>query len=204
MAFLKQLKYTGFIFNSNTGITVAGSVRIAEGERLTNSCVVYGPMGDLLASYAKMHPFSPAGEQMVYSPGNALSCFEVDGVRFGLAICYDLRFADLFHAYARAGVHCVCVPAAWPCVRLHHWRLFLQTRALENQYYVAGTGTIGRSPVAEYCGGSAVFGPDGEERAAAGDAERLLFAEIDPAEVTRTRTGFPVMEDRRDDLYSSL
>lgn len=186
------------------GITVVGSARITDGERLTNSCVVYGPKGDLVASYAKMHLFSPSGEQMVYSPGNALGCFEVDGVKFGLAICYDLRFADLFRAYGRAGVHCVCVPAAWPCERVEHWRLFVQARALENQYYVAGTGTIGTTPVAEYCGGSAVVGPDGVEQAAAGDGQHLLFADIDPAEVMRARASFPVTADRRDDLYPSL
>jgi len=188
----------------DAGITVVGSARITVGAGLTNSCVVYGPEGDLLTTYAKMHLFSPAGEETVYSPGDALGCFEVDGVRFGLAICYDLRFGDLFRAYARAGAHCVCVPAAWPCARLHHWHLFLQARALENQYYVAGTGTVGRTPVAEYCGGSAVFGPDGEERAGAGGGERLLFEDIDPAEVTRVRGSFPVMADRRDDLYPSL
>jgi omega-amidase len=186
------------------GITVVGSARIIDGERLTNSCVVYGPKGDLLVSYAKMHLFSPSGEQMVYSPGNALGCFEVEGVRFGLAVCYDLRFADLFRAYARAGVHCVCVPAAWPCERLHHWRLFVQARALENQYYVAGTGTIGTTPVGEYCGGSVVVGPDGDERAAGGDGEHLLFADIDPSEVMRVRASFPVTADRRDDLYRTL
>ncbi|MBT8507019.1 hypothetical protein AZH53_01065 [Methanomicrobiaceae archaeon CYW5] len=187
-----------------SGITVVGSARIMGDAGLTNSCVVYGPEGELLTSYAKMHLFSPAGEEMVYTPGNSLGCFAVGGVQFGLAVCYDLRFGDLFSAYARAGVHCVCVPAAWPCERLHHWRLFLATRALENQYYVAGAGTIGTTPVGEYCGGTAVMGPDGEERAAAGDGERLLFADIDAGEVGRVRASFPVTADRRDDLYRRL
>jgi len=186
------------------GITVAGSARISGDAGLTNTCIVYGPDGRLLTSYAKMHLFSPDGEEMVYTPGDSLGCFSVGDVRFGLAVCYDLRFGDLFRAYARAGVHCVCVPAAWPCERLHHWRLLLAARALENQYYVAGIGTIGTTPVAAYCGGSAVAGPDGDERAAAGDGERLLFAEIDPAEVGRVRASFPVTGDRRDDLYRRL
>lgn len=186
------------------GITVVGSARITGDAGLMNACVVYGPEGDLLTSYEKMHLFSPAGEQMVYAPGNSLGRFAVGDVRFGLAVCYDLRFGDLFSAYARAGVHCVCVPAAWPCERLHHWRLFLAARALENQYYVAGTGTIGTTPVGEYCGGSAVIGPDGEDRAAAGDGERLLFADIDAGEVGRARASFPVTADRRDGLYHTL
>lgn len=188
-----------------TGIHLLGSYRKETGGMPQNVAALFAPSGACIAEYAKMHLFSPGGEDRSYLPGDALATATIGGVRVGIAICYDLRFPELFSAYRRAGCDAIVVPAAWPCVRLKHWHLFLRARALENQMYVAGVNPAGGGPEDEYCGGTVVVTPLGEVAAEAKVTGKVLvFADIDPAVVRSVRTAFPVAGDRRSDLYSSL
>ncbi len=187
------------------GIHVLGSYRKKTESMPQNVAAVFAPDGARIAEYAKIHLFSPGGEDTSFLPGNELALFTIGGVRFGIAICYDLRFADLFCAYARAGCDAVVVPAAWPCARLKHWDLFLHARALENQMYVAGVNPAGGLTGEVNCGGTVVVDPWGETVVRAEDAgTTLIFADIDPGAVRKARAAFPVRADRRDDLYPSL
>ena len=86
------------------------------------------------------------------SPGSDLGIFTLGSLTCGIAICYDLRFPDLFRIYAQKGVQVVFVPAAWPQKRINHWELFITARAAENQMYVAGVNTTGVTPVDTYSG----------------------------------------------------
>lgn len=160
--------------------------------RPRNMTYAVSPEGRVVAAYAKVHLFSPDGEDRACTPGTSPSTFEAGGVRFALAICYDLRFPALFTHYAACRVDCVLVPAAWPVVRLSQWDLLVRARALEGEYYVAGANA---GP------GSCIAGPDGapvgEER---GD---LVLADIDPARISAMRTAVPVGRDRRPELYAT-
>lgn len=188
-----------------TGIHVMGSYRKETAKMPQNVAAVFAPEGVCVAEYAKIHLFSPAGEDQSFLPGKDLGIFTISGIRFGIGICYDLRFPELFSAYARAGCAAVMVPAAWPCTRMKHWNLFLHARALENQMYVAGINPAEGHPEGEYCGGTAVMNPLGETVAEAeGVGTSLLFADIDPGVVRAARAAFPVCADRRDDLYPLL
>ncbi|KAF1078176.1 nitrilase-related carbon-nitrogen hydrolase [Methanogenium sp. MK-MG] len=187
------------------GIHVLGSYRKETDTLPQNVAAVFTPDGRCIAEYAKMHLFSPGGEDAAFLPGAKLSIFTLGGVRFGIAICYDLRFADLFGAYARAGCAAVIVPAAWPCTRLKHWSLFLHARALENQMYVLGINPAKGAAGGAYCGGTTIANPQGETVVRAeGTGSCLVCADIDPAAVRAARAAFPVGADRRDELYSSL
>lgn len=127
-------------------------------------------------------PLLTGGEDASFLPGDTLGIFRLGNVRFGIAICYDLRFADLFGAYARAGCAAVIVPAAWPCARLKHWDLFLHARALENQMYVMGINPAKDSAGGgEYCGGTTIVDPQGGETVvrAEGAGCSLVCADID-------------------------
>lgn len=173
------------------GIWVVGSCY--EGYlRPRNMVYAISPEGRIPASYAKVHLFSPDGEDAACTPGTAPATFEAGGVRFALAVCYDLRFPDLFAHYATYGVDCVLVPAAWPAVRLAQWDLLVRARALDGEYYVAG---------ANAGAGSCIAGPDGglvgEEK---GD---LVLGEIDLTRISAMRTALPVVKDRRPDLYTA-
>lgn len=186
------------------GIAVLGSFRERQNHSPRNTAVAIDAGGRIAAAYSKIHLFSPGREQQAYSPGNRPATFTVDGIRFGIAICYDLRFSELFAAYARLGADAVLVPAAWPCERIRHWELFIRTRALEHQIVVAGINTTGDTPVGHYCGGSLVADAEGEILSRAGEGEGLIRAPVDPSAIAEARKRLPIHSDRRRDLYKQF
>ena len=193
----------GEIAEKNGRASVGSIIETGQGDRPKNTVVVLGPDGDILATYAKIHLFSPGREDCNYTAGDHIATFVVDGTTFGLAVCYDLRFPELFRIYALAGVECVLVPAAWPCCRIHHWEILLPARALENRYYVAGVNTA-QGPDGTYCGRSLATDPDGTVIARGGEGEELLLARIDPTKVHESRLSLPSLSDRKSDLYQRL
>ena len=188
----------------NYTIAIIGSFREAALPLPKNSAVAIGDDGGLLARYAKIHPFAPGAEDKCYAPGHDPAVFCLKKLKLGIALCYDLRFPELFRVYADRGVHGVIVPSAWPQHRRQHWELFVRARAAENQIFVVGINTTGRNPTGEYAGGSITAGPDGSVIAQAGEGESILFSDLDPAAVEETRRQFPVHKDRRTDLYTRL
>lgn len=185
------------------GIGVLGSFREKKEGLPANTTVFFDEKGNILSKYSKIHLFSPAGEDKYFSSGSSLSVFEYSGMKFGVAICYDLRFPELFHKYRILGAECILVPSAWPCKRLSHWELFLRTRAVENRIYIVGINATGRNPVDDYCGGSMAVSPGGDIIAGPADGEGLLYADIDPLSVHRADYGPDTLSDRRDDLYKA-
>jgi predicted amidohydrolase len=185
----------------DNSIGVLGSFRETGAENPRNTSVFFDEAGVLLAKYSKIHLFNPGGENKCFSPGDKPSIFTYKNVRFGLAICYDLRFSDLFTYYAKVGCECVIIQAAWPKLRMNHWETLIHSRAIENQYFVAGVNTTGKTPVDEYFGGSLLVSPAGEALMKADEKEGLYYAEIDSSLVLETRKKLDLVSDRRDDLY---
>jgi omega-amidase len=185
-------------------IGIIGSLREKHDPLPKNTAIAIGCDGGILASYTKMHLFSFCHENEGNTPGTDLGIFTLDSLMCGMAICYDLRFPDLFRLYAQKGVQVVFVPSAWPQCRIRHWELFITARAAENQMYVVGVNTTGTTPVDQYSGASITADPQGTIISRANEAEQLVFSDIDPGEVTRTRDGFPVEKDRKDALYYSI
>jgi omega-amidase len=185
-------------------IFLVGSYVERHEPRPLNTSIAIDPTGEVVASYSKIHPFSPGGEDLHYGAGDRLSVFTAEGVRFGIAICYDLRFAPLFRAYALAGVHGVLVPSAWPCSRIHAWEILVQARAIDNQFYVIGCNPTGTTPVDRYCGHSISADPVGAVIARGSEGEELVFTEVDPAKVDAARARMPVERDFRPELYHRL
>ena len=101
-------------------IAAIGSFREAFSPQPRNTSIAIGNDGEILATYTKIHLFTPGGENRAFTPGAGLATFTLGGVRFGLAICYDLRFPEIFRLYRREGVHAVIVPAAWPESRIRY------------------------------------------------------------------------------------
>jgi predicted amidohydrolase len=115
----------------------------------------------------------------------------------GFAVCYDLRFPELFRAFASQGTEIFLVPSAWPAARLGHWRLLAQARALENQAYLVGCNAAGEDHGTALAGHSMVVSPWGEVVAEAGDEPTVLRATIDLETVRSAREEFPALRDRR-------
>jgi omega-amidase len=186
------------------GIGILGSFREQFTPNPRNTAVAIGNDGRILATYAKIHLFSPGQENAAYTPGTGLGIFRLGGLTCGIATCYDLRFPELFSAYAGRGAEVVFVPAAWPASRIRHWELFISARAAENQLYIVAVNTTGKTPVDTYSGSSMTADPHGTIISRANDAEQLVFVDLDPAMVNSTRSSFPVVNDRRNALYRDL
>ncbi len=171
-------------------IGLVGSIRETGAAGVRNTALAVNAGGAIVAVYAKQHLFTPGGEEGCYAPGPGPALFECGGLSFGLAICYDLRFPAVFSAYRALGADAVLVPAAWPCARLRHWRLFLRARALDNRLYVAGASyAAGATPVEAYCGGSLAADPEGEVVVEAGEGPALLIADLEPGAIASARAG---------------
>ena len=171
-------------------VGLIGSIREVVEEGVRNTAIAVDGDGAIVAIYAKQHLFTFGGEEGCYSPGPGPAVFDLGGLRFGLAICYDLRFPEVFASYRALGADVVLVPAAWPCARLRHWRLFLRARALDNRFYVAGASYAGgATPVEAYCGGSLAAGPEGDVLAEAGAEAGLLVVDLDPDAIASARAG---------------
>jgi predicted amidohydrolase len=185
-------------------IAILGSFREQSSPFPKNTALAIGSDGRLLATYAKIHLFSPSHEENMFIPGAELGIFSLGSLTCGITICYDLRFPALFRVYAHKGVQAVFVPSAWPQSRIRYWELFITARAAENQMYVVGVNTTGKTPVDTYSGASITADPHGVIISRANEAEQLLFSDIDPGYVERTRKAFPVGKDWKDDLYHAL
>lgn len=177
-------------------VTAMGSlVAPFEETSARNEAVAFAPDGRLLARYAKIHPFSGAGETRVHQPGTAIVTFPWQGFTVAPLICYDLRFPELFRQATRAGADLFVVMALWPVKRLHHWVTLLQARAIENQAWVVGVNRIGAEPEYHYAGRTLVVDPQGHIIADAADREQTLTAQLDLAAVQSWRKDFPALRD---------
>jgi predicted amidohydrolase len=180
------------------GVWVCGSVpEVQPGHEHPSNCLVLAGPDGAAHRYRKIHPFTYSGEHEKYDAGDERVTVTIDGVRLSLFVCYDLRFADEFWAVAR-DTDCYVIPANWPEQRRDHWRVLLRARAIENLAYVVGVNRIGSGGGVDYVGDSAVIGPFGEELADGGGAgETVLFAQVEPAVVEKTRARYPFLVDRR-------
>lgn len=160
----------------------------------TNALLMLGPDGTR-HRYDKVHPFSYAGEHERFRAGDGPIVVDVEGVRVGLSVCYDLRFADVYWDEDR-DVDLELIVANWPDARRHHWRTLLDARAIENQVYVVGVNRVGSGGKLDYAGDSRIIDPMGEVLVAGAGGETVLVADIDPAVVTATRERFPFRADR--------
>ncbi|MEV7173893.1 nitrilase-related carbon-nitrogen hydrolase [Streptomyces sp. NPDC093224] len=164
---------------------------------LYNTALVFGPDGALRAHYRKIHRYGfDTGEAALMGAGERVVTVPTDSGPVGLATCYDLRFPELFRALLDAGARFLVVPAAWPAGRLEHLRLFVRTRAVEEQCFVLACVAVGEHAGVRQAGHSMVVDPWGTVLAEAGEDEEVLSARIDPSEVDRVRAELPVLRDR--------
>jgi predicted amidohydrolase len=176
---------------------IGGVVTPAPDGRGRNEAAVFGPDGAPVARYAKMQPFSLAGETKHYEAGAATVTFPWHDFTAAPFVCYDLRFPELFRQAVRRGAEVLIVIANWPLVREDHWLALLRARAIENQCYVLGVNRAGDDPHIRYGGHSLVVGPRGETVAEAGSGPQLLVAEIERAPLVDYRREFPALADIR-------
>jgi predicted amidohydrolase len=185
-------------------IAVGGSLLEARGGRAFNTFALYGPQGELWGVYRKIHLFRLLEEQKYLGAGDQLVLAETPWGPAGLSICYDLRFPEMFRAYAVSGARLILLVAEWPERRVAHWSKLLEARAIENQCFVAGVNKVGVSQGVKLGGCSAVVDPWGIPLTEGDDREALLTAELDLREADKARRYIPVLRDRRPDVCTKM
>jgi predicted amidohydrolase len=165
--------------------------------RLFNTCLLIDPAGEVVARYRKVHPFGyQSEERRLVAAGEEVVVKDVSWGRAGFAICYDLRFPELFRRMIDRGAEAFLIAAAWPAARLEPWVLLNRARALENQAFVFACNGAGSSGGVRLGGHSLFVDPFGKVIAEAGDGEELLTVEIDLETAREFRREFPALADR--------
>ncbi|MGW9027300.1 carbon-nitrogen hydrolase family protein [Streptomyces sp. NPDC055722] len=186
------------------GLAIAYGYPERDGESVFNSAQLVSADGTRLANYRKTHLFG-GFERDHFTPGERpVVQAELNGLRIGLMICYDVEFPENVRAHALAGTDLLAVPTA----QMHPFQFVAESlvpvRAFENQMYVAYVNRVGQEGEFEFVGLSTLAGPDGIARARAGRVEELVFADVDPVHLAASREANPYLKDRRPGLYGSL
>lgn len=175
------------------------------GEKAENCYSVVDRYGVEISRYVKVHPFSYSGEDKYFVKGKNVEYFRLSGKAFSTAICYDLRFPELFQGICKNNnISAIVVPANWPQKRELHWQVLSRARAIENQVYIIAVNCVGEIGNLYYSGGSCVIHPNGNIISCVDDNREMLFyANIDE-DVEKLRCQFPVRNDRQVDFYKNI
>jgi len=186
---------------------LAGSVLERCRGKIYNTSVLIDRQGRIAARYRKIHLFEAnldngqvIRESDIYAAGDKPVMAGIEGWSCGLAICYDLRFPELFRYYSGHGAALFLLPSNFTQkTGKDHWETLVRARAIENQAFVVAPNQCGINPrtgIASH-GHSLVVGPWGDVLAAAGDKETILTVTLQPEVLRRTRARIPVLQHRR-------
>lgn len=171
--------------------------------RVDNTALITGP--GIHTGYRKIHTYDAFdyAESDTVRPGEDLVVFDVDGVKVGVAVCYDIRFPQQFKDLARQGAEVIAVPFSWADGKgkLEQWQLVSAARALDSTAYIVAAGQA--LPPADSKGAgkglptgighSAIIAPTGQRLAEAGFGPEIIYAEIDSEQVASVRRALPVL-----------
>ncbi len=184
---------------------LAGSIYEAiPGERKAhNTSLFFGPRGELLARYRKIHLFDVelsgvvrVRESAIFRPGSEVVAVPTELGTIGLSVCYDLRFPELYRRLCRKGAQVICAPSAFTFpTGCAHWEVLVRARAIENQVYVVAPDQVGTTPrgSADY-GNSLIADPWGAVLARAPAREAVILAEVDLEYLDRVRRELPCLQ----------
>jgi nitrilase len=189
----------------------AGSIneKVPGEDKVYNTTVVFDRAGEPVARYRKIHLFdvtTPDGveyrESAHVAPGDAVVTYDCEGVTVGAAICYDLRFPELFQALAKKGAQLIALPAAFTLqTGKDHWEVLIRARAIENETYFAASAQCGAfaqgNSMRQTYGHSMMVDPWGHVVARASDGPGVVAARVDPRRVAQVRAQIPVHQHRR-------
>jgi omega-amidase len=169
-----------------------------------NCMAIARPDGTLSPTYAKVHPFGYGRETESFRGGDRLVLVPCGEFLVMPAVCYDLRFPELFRHATLAGANLISIGASWPEPRAAAWRALSIARAIENQSFVVACNRVGTDPNARYSGGSLVVSPEGEVLAEGDASESIVEARCDVARCDAWRARFPALRDARRSLLGSI
>lgn len=181
------------------------------GERRSyNTSVFIGPDGNVLAQYRKLHTFditladgTEFRESDRVCPGDQIVTVPTQLGIFGMSVCYDVRFPELYRLLALNGAQLFFVPASFTAeTGAAHWETLLRARAIENGCYVIAAGQTGKKPAYTAYGHSMLVDPWGNVTVQAETEPGIFYGEIDLDLVRKIRSQMPSLENRRPDVYT--
>jgi omega-amidase len=173
---------------------VAGSMIEDSNKWIYNTFILVDDTG-VIGRYRKIHLFNL--ERHYFSEGAEVSVIATKFGRIALAICYDLRFPELFRKFMENHADIVLICANFPKLRKKHWDTLIKARAIENQFFVIACNRVGKDELSEYFGRSMAVDPWGNTLTLGDEREETLRCRVDKSMVEETRKGFPVLEDIR-------
>src|SRR5690625_2364850 len=182
---------------------VGGSIANKKDGKFYNTSIVVNREGSIVYKYDKIHLVPMLNEHKYLSGGTEkVQTFELEGVKMGLIICYDLRFPELARKLSLEGAQNLHVVAQWPEARKDHWKHLQIARAIENQFFVVSSNTVGTHDGSPFAGTSMIIDPWGTT-VAQGDPvkEETVMARLDLSVVPKIRKDVPVFSSRVPEMY---
>ncbi len=191
-------------------VIIGGSIAEAEGDHVYNTSYTFDEKGECIGRHRKMHLFDvdiPGGisfqESSVVAPGNDITVFDTSYGRFGVAICYDMRFPELMRLMVQEGAEIIVVPAAFNTTTgPAHWHETIKMRAVDNQvHFAAAAPARNRDSTYHAYGFSKIVDPWGTVLAETDETENIISAPISPERQEAVRQQLPLLKHRRNDIY---
>ena len=191
---------------------VAGSIPELDNKNLYNSCFLFDNSGKIIGRYRKMHLFNIDTPQVkfkesdVLSAGDKIGVFNINFMKIGIAICYDMRFPELIKLMALEGAQLIIIPGNFNMVTgPAHWELLIRSRSIDNQIFMAAASTA-RNEKLSYIsyGHSMITGPWGEILAQGDEKENIIYANIDLDKIEKVKKSLPILKNRRKDIYDII
>ncbi len=201
------IRFLSNVARTNCINVIGGSFIEQVGDKYYNTCPVFNRKGELVAKYSKMHLYSYYGcdEDKFVNHGDIPILVELDGVKYGLSICYDIRFPELYRAYAVSGADVLVNCAAWGAKKPIPWEMMTKSRAIENQCYMVALTQSGYIENDEYnLGHSRIIDYKGDEVATIFDKEGIVCADIFMDLMYDFRHKSPVINDIRDNYEVNI
>lgn len=191
---------------------VAGSIPELLDGKLYNSSFIFNRNGEVLAVHQKMHLFDVDIPDLIFkeseiiTPGNRVTVVETGPLKCGVAICYDMRFPELFRLMTLNGAELMVVPGAFNMTTgPAHWKTMVRARAIDNQVYMAAVSPATNKDLSYVAyGHSLIVDPWGRVIGEAGEDEEIIYATIDQSYIKKVREELPLLKNRRNDIYGII
>ena len=201
------MSFLSSVAHRHNAWVLAGSMVEHHDPAVYNTSVLINRRGEVVSSYRKIHLFEAElesgqtiRESDLWSPGSDPVMTDLEGWRCGMAICYDLRFPELFRRYSAQGAHVFFVPSNFTQrTGQDHWEILLRARAIENQCFVIAPDQCGTNPhtgIASH-GNSMVISPWGDILARIDEGEKAVTVTLDIHDLEKTRRTIPVLAHRK-------
>lgn len=180
---------------------IAGSVAMRCREGLVNRCYVFGPKGNVILTYDKIHVYSSFFQKDAFKAGTTLGICDLFGWKTGILVCFDIEFPELCRSLAENGVRLLMVVGAWPAEHIRIWKTMIAARSMENQIFTVGVNRCDRGPLVQFGGRSLAVDPYGETILELDDRPATEIVRLRKELVEKARKCNAVWFSRRAEVY---